>query len=166
MGYRKYKARYFRHTKLRTWDHGGLLVHSQHWECGRAPTPAQCVGCPCSVLRVPSASVIAAPGIVAVPISPVMSASMHAQPELTVAHARVHPWARKWACTLLVPACWRAFQRPGRGDIDGERSALGLAHVVLISGRVHGWAQRTHCRVAARATSTRWVHGARRPCWG
>ena len=63
-----------------------------------------------------------------------MGASLHAQPELRFAHARVHPWARTWACTLLTPACWRAFQRPGRGDIDGERSALGLAHVALISG--------------------------------
>ena len=92
------------------------------------------VRAPCS--GVTSASVIAAPGIVAVPISPVMGASLHAQPELTFAHgvARVHP-ARTWARTLLVPACWPAFQRPSCGDIDGERSVLGLAHVALISGR-------------------------------
>ena len=99
------------------------------------------VRAPCS--GVPAVSVIAAPGIVAVSTSPVMGASLHAQPELRFAHARVHPWARTWACTLLTPACWRAFQRSGRGDFDGERPALGLAHVALISGEPQ--CQRPDC---------------------
>ena len=76
-------------------SNNGGLEHSQHWDAAeRQPqVSALDVRAPCS--GVPSASVIVAPSIVAMPISPVMGASLHAQPELTFAHARVHPRSYK-----------------------------------------------------------------------
>ena len=104
-------------------------MYSKHWECGRAPTPARLAGCPCYVLQGTGGQrncCIEHRGCTHKPSHGCIAARTARAEICTCTRSHVGAHVGDWACTLLVPACWRAFKRSGRGDFDGERSALGL----------------------------------------